>query len=138
MSGYVKTFKGKDGSKDKNNKLLSFRIDDDKLLGKYKTFWNKIEELENTILNPWPVYDDTYIKTKIRTYGDNFYTNSGGLNVLEDDVERESSTIIYIDSFIVYENKYYLQVYLDNCAYEIVGKQITDDIDDNLSETDEN
>ena len=33
MSGYVKTLKVKDGDKDKNNKLMSFRID--KLLEKY-------------------------------------------------------------------------------------------------------
>ena len=35
MSGYVKTFQIKDGSKDKNNKLISFHIDDEKLLEKY-------------------------------------------------------------------------------------------------------
>ena len=33
MSGYVNTFKVKDGNKDKNNKLMSFRIDDEKLSG---------------------------------------------------------------------------------------------------------
>ena len=31
MSGYVKVFKLKDGDKDKNNKLMSFYIDDDKI-----------------------------------------------------------------------------------------------------------
>ena len=31
MSGYVKSFKVRDGDNDKNNKLLSFRIDDEKL-----------------------------------------------------------------------------------------------------------
>ena len=36
MSGYVKTFKVKDGDKDKNNKLMSFHIDDEKLLENYK------------------------------------------------------------------------------------------------------
>ena len=36
MSGYVKTFKVKDGDKHKNNKLMSFCIDDEKLLEKYK------------------------------------------------------------------------------------------------------
>ena len=36
MSGYVKTLKVKDGYEDKNNKLMSFRIDDEKLLEKYK------------------------------------------------------------------------------------------------------
>ena len=34
MSGYVKTFKIRD--KDKSNKLMSFHIDDKKLLEKYK------------------------------------------------------------------------------------------------------
>ena len=32
MRGYVKTFKVKDGHKDKCNKLMSFYIQDDKLL----------------------------------------------------------------------------------------------------------
>ena len=32
MSGYVKTFKVKGGDKDKINKLMSFRRDDEKLL----------------------------------------------------------------------------------------------------------
>ena len=34
MSGYVKIFKVKDGDKDKNNKLMSSCIDDDKDLDK--------------------------------------------------------------------------------------------------------
>ena len=46
MSGYGKTFKVKDGDKDKNNKLMTFRIDDEKLLEKYKVIWTKIEELK--------------------------------------------------------------------------------------------
>ena len=40
INGYVKTFKVKDGDKDKNNKLMSFRINDEKLSGKYKAIWN--------------------------------------------------------------------------------------------------
>ena len=47
MSGYVKTFKVKEGDKDENNKLMSFRIDDEKLLKKYKSIWTKIENLKN-------------------------------------------------------------------------------------------
>ena len=45
MNGYVKTLK----VKDKINKFMSFRIDDDKLLEKYKAIWTKIEDLK--ILN---------------------------------------------------------------------------------------
>ena len=42
--------------------------------------------------------------------------------------------VISIDSLLVYENKYYLQVYLENCAYRIVNKQMTDDLNENLFE----
>ena len=64
MSGCVKTNKVKDGDKDKNNKLMSFERDDEKLLEKYKDVWTKIEDLKNIKLNMLPVYDDRYIKKK--------------------------------------------------------------------------
>ena len=40
MCGYVKTFKVKEG----NNKLMSFHIDVEKLLEKYKDMWTMIED----------------------------------------------------------------------------------------------
>ena len=58
MSGYVKTFKVKEGDKDKNNKLMSLCIDDEKLLEKYKAIWTNIEDFKNIKLNGLPVYDD--------------------------------------------------------------------------------
>ena len=73
MSGYVKIFKNKDEDKDKNNKLMSFCTDDEKLLEKSKTIWTKIEDLKNIKLNALPVYADRYIKTKTRTYNDKVY-----------------------------------------------------------------
>ena len=100
---------------------MSFRIDYEKLLEKYKAIWTKIEGLKNIELNALPVYNDRYIKTKIRTYDDKVY-NCHGLNVSEVDMKCEIFTVISIDSLIVYESKYYLQVYLDNCAYKIASK----------------
>ena len=101
ISGYVKTFKVKEG----NNKSMSFCIDDEKLLGRYKAIWTNIEDLKNIKLKVLPVYDDRYIKTKIRTYGDKIYTNFRGLNVSEDDIEYESFTVISSDSLLVYNKK---------------------------------
>ena len=49
MSGYVKTFKVKDGEKSEINKLMSFHIDHQKLLEKYQAIWTKIEDVK--ILN---------------------------------------------------------------------------------------
>ena len=42
ISGYVEAFKVKEG----NNKLMSFRIDFEKLLEKYKAIWTKIEDFK--------------------------------------------------------------------------------------------
>ena len=42
----------------KNNKSMSFRIDDEKLLKKCKTICTKIEDLKDIELNALPVYDD--------------------------------------------------------------------------------
>ena len=52
--------------------------------------------------------------------------------------ECEYFTVISIDSLLVYENQYYLQVYLDNCVYKIIDKQMADYLDDNHFKTDEN
>ena len=52
----------------------------------------------------------------------------------ERNIEDESFTDISIDSLLVYENKYYFQVYLGNCAYKIVNKEMTDFLDENVFE----
>ena len=105
MSEHVKIFKDIEIYKNKNNKLMSLRIDNEKLLKKYKIIWPKIEDLQNIELEATPFYDDRYIKTKIRTYGDKFYTNFRGLNVPEDGVECKSFPDISIDSLLIYETK---------------------------------
>ena len=48
------------------------------------------------------------IKTKIRTYGDKVYSNFQDLYLQKDDTECEPLTFIFIDSLLVYENKFYL------------------------------
>ena len=128
MSEYIMICKVEDNK----SKLMSLCINDEKLSGKYKAIWPKIEDLKKIKLNTLPVYDDRYIKTKITTFGDKFYTNIRDLYVPEGDIECESFTVISIYSLLVCDKKYYLQVYLDNYAYKIVNKQMTDYLDENL------
>ena len=99
-----------------------------------KLFGLRSKTSKNIKLNALPVYDDRYIKTKTRTYGDKVYPNFRGLNVPEGDKGCESFTVISIDSLLVYKKKYYLQAYLDNCAYKIVNKQMTDYLNGNIFE----
>ena len=112
--------------------MTSFHINDERLLETYKAIWTKIEDLKQIKLNASPVYDDRYIKSKIRTYGD---TNFCGLNEPEVDIEYESFTVISIDSLLSYENKYYVQVYLlDNWVSKVVNKRMTNYLDGNVFE----
>ena len=55
ISGYVKTFQ----VKDENNKLMSFRINNEKPLEKYKTLWTNIEDLKYSELIRSLVYGDS-------------------------------------------------------------------------------
>ena len=48
--------------------------------------WTNIEDLENTELKSLSIYYVRYLENKIRTYGDNVYTNFCDLNVAEDGV----------------------------------------------------
>ena len=68
MSGYVKTSKDKGEDKNKNNKLMSLHIDDNKLLGKYETIWTKIEDIKHIELDALKVYYDIYIYIYIYIY----------------------------------------------------------------------
>ena len=60
MIRYVKTFKVKDNY----NKLMFFRINDEKLWEKYRTIWTQMEHIKNFELNAFPVYENRYLKSK--------------------------------------------------------------------------
>ena len=69
MIGYVKNFD--------DNKTISFKVDDNRLLKKYNKIWEKIGNLMHIEFDSEPVYgdNDKYIKTKIKLYGDKVNTN---------------------------------------------------------------
>ena len=49
---------------------------------------------------------------------------------MSDDKKCEYFTVISVDSLLVYDKKYYLQVYLDNCAHKILNKEMTGHVDE--------
>ena len=65
---------------------MLFWINDKKLLEKHKAIWANIEDLKNIEFSALQVYDDRYVKAKIRTYSNKVYTNFLGLNVPEGDI----------------------------------------------------
>ena len=48
---------------------------------------------------------------EINGYGDKVYNNCHSLDVPKDDIECKSFTVISIGCLLIYDNKYYLQVY---------------------------
>ena len=68
MNGYTKYF-------DNNNKNMNLLVNDKKSLKKYNEIWDKINNLLKKGFDSEPVYNDKYIKTKIKIYSNRVYTN---------------------------------------------------------------
>ena len=83
----------------------------------------KIEKLMNIDFNTKTTYgdddDDKYIKTKIKTYKDsittNFYNKNGSEKIPEEKVPHKCLSIIILDSVIYAYEKYYPQIFLEEC-----------------------
>ena len=79
------------------------------------------EDFQNIKLDTLPGINVKYLKSKIRKYGDKFYTNFRSLNVAENGEECKSFTVGSTDSVLVYISKFDLQIFLDNGVYKIVA-----------------
>ena len=115
-TGYINKF-------DKNKITMSLMIKDTQLLKNYNKIWKRIEKLMKIDFNTKTAYDDDdkYIKTKIKTYKDsittNFYNKNGSKKIPEEKVPHKCLSIIILDSIIYAYEKYYPQVFLEECKY---------------------
>ena len=62
-SAYVKSYDGQ-------TKLMYFLIEDDDLLEKFNTIWDKISTDVKKEFDRVPLYNEAFLKTKIKSYGD--------------------------------------------------------------------
>ena len=117
MSGWVKYFEN-------GGKNMSFKTEDDEVYTKYNNIWNKIKDLLSGIrLSSDIIYDDQYIKTKVKT----FKTVKTLFNddiIPEERIECECISYITVDSVLKIEKKYYPQVYLEQCKYKVKERKI--------------
>ena len=72
-------------------------------------------------LDSEPVYgfNNKYIKTKIKIYGDKVNTNFHGKNIPKEKTACKCLSLIMLDSVIWVNKKYYPQTLLEECKYEI-------------------
>ena len=118
MTGYIKYFEN-------GGKNMSFVIKDDDVLDKYNEIWDKIKETLSIKFHSAPVYDEKYIKAKVREFNGVIKTNFLGDEVPKENKHYTCIACITIDSVMRMEKKNYRQVYLEECKYRMKNIKMT-------------
>ena len=98
MTGFIKYFENR-------GKNMSFIIKDDDVLDKYKKTWDKIKEKLSIKCHSTPVYDEKYIKAKVREFNGVTITNFLGDEMLEEIKYYTCIACITIDCYKNGKNK---------------------------------
>ena len=88
MSGYIKYFE--------NGGKMLFKIEDENVYLKYNETWNKIKSILNVKFHSQPVYDDKYIKNKVKTIN-----NSINTLVLGDEILKKELIMCVFQQFVL-------------------------------------
>ena len=112
MIGYIKYFEN--GGKNK-----SFVIKDGDVLNKCNEIWDKSNEILSIKFHNAPVYDEKYIKAKVREFNGVIKTSLLGDEVPKENGHYTCIACITIDSVMKMEKKNYPQVYLEECKYRM-------------------
>ena len=118
MSGYIKYFEN-------GGKNMSFMVKNDNVLDEYNEIWDKIKEKLNIKFHSMPVYDETYIKAKVRKFDGVIKTNFLGDEVPKENIYYTCIACITIDSVMRMEKKNILQGYLEQCKYKMKKTKMT-------------
>ena len=110
MSGYIKYFKN-------GGKNISFMVKDDDKLDKYNKIWDKIKQKLNIKFHSKPVYDQKYLKAKVREFDDVIKTNFLDNDMPKENMHYTCIACITIDCVMRMNKKNYPQVYLEECKY---------------------
>ena len=104
MNVYAKYF-------DKNNKFMNILVHDKKILEKYNKIWNKIKILFKKEFNSETVYNDKYIKIKIKIYNNRVYTNFQNNKIPRDNEYCACLSVILLDLFLLIQIKSIIRKY---------------------------
>ena len=113
MTGYLYKF-------DENKTTMSLMVKNKQLLKNYNKIWKKIERLMSIDFNCKTTYgddDDKYTATKTKTYADIIITNFHNKKMPKEKVPCKCLSIIVLDSVIESDEKYYPEIFLEECKY---------------------
>ena len=111
---------------------MSFVIKDDYVLDKYNEIWDKIKETLNIKFHSMPVYDEKYIKAKVREFNGAIKTNFLGNKIPKESMHYTCIACITVDSVMRMEKKNYPKVYLEECKHRMKERKITKFIEGEL------
>ena len=102
-----------------------FFVRDDNVLDKYNEIWDVIKKKLKIKFHSMPIYDEKYLKTKIREYDGVIRTSFLGNDVPKENMHYTCIACITIDSVMRMEKKNFPQVYLEECKYKIKKTQMS-------------
>ena len=97
---------------------MYFLIKDDNVLGKYNEIWDKIKEKLSIKFHSEPVYDQAYIKAKVREFDGKIKTNFSGNDVPKGNMNYICTACVTIDSVMRMDKKNHQEIYLEECKYK--------------------
>ena len=122
---------------------MSFKIEDESVYLRCTEIWNKLKSLK-TRFHSEPIYDDKYIKTKVKTFSSIINTPFSGNEISEERNHHICIAAICINSVLKVDQKDYHQVHLEQCKYKIKRRKPGDFTDvevdltsDNLDDSDD-
>ena len=112
MIGYIKYF-------DNGEKNMSFLIQNNEVWEKYEGIWNVIQDKLSIKFKSKPIYENKYLKAKVREFTGDTKTNFLGNGLPKENMYYTCIACIAIDSVLRMNKKNYPQVYLEECKYKI-------------------
>ena len=118
MSRYIKYFES-------GGKNMSLLIKDDEVWGKYENIWDVIKNKLDIKFHSEPIYEQKYLKAKVREFDGVIKTNFLGNGVPKENMHYTCIACITIDSVMRIDKKNHPQVYLEECKYRVKKIQMS-------------
>ena len=98
---------------------MSFLIKDDELWDRYDEIWYVIKDKLSMEFHSEPVYENKYLKAKVREFDGAIKTKFWGNDMPQQNMHYAFIACITIDSVMNFAKKNYPQVYLEECKYRV-------------------
>ena len=116
MSTYGKDFD--------ETKYISILIKDDELLEKYNEIWEKVKNNLKKEFDTESVYNEKYLKAKIKSYNGKISTNFYNNRIPREDSQFICLSVILIDPVFRTGKNYYPDAFLEECKCVVKEKEI--------------